>query len=183
MERGRSGRLWRAAWSFLELQEEPGDTVIDDLHQIPGASWFPEGRVSFAGTILREADDRPAIRARGEHQAKWHSASVGAVARDGGRRPRPCGKRAWSKATGSWYLPNIPETIVAMLAASTLGAIWSSCSPDFGVRGVLDRFERLDPNCLCVVMGMPMAASIDCRPRTAEILEALAKTAASAPKW
>ena len=54
--------FWRAAWSFLDLQGEPGETVIDDLHHMPGASWFPDGRVSFAGTILREADDRPAIR-------------------------------------------------------------------------------------------------------------------------
>ena len=65
--------FWRAAWSFLDLQGEPGDTVIDDLHHMPGASWFPDGRVSFAGTILREADDRPAIRARGEHQDQWRT--------------------------------------------------------------------------------------------------------------
>ena len=82
------------------------------------------------------------------------------------------------------YLPNIPETIVAMLAASTLGAIWSSCSPDFGVRGVLDRFERLEPKLLVCCDGYAYGGKrIDCRPRTAEILEALAKTTANAPKW
>ena len=81
------------------------------------------------------------------------------------------------------YLPNIPETIVAMLAASTLGAIWSSCSPDFGVRGVLDRFERLEPKLLVCCDGYSYGGKrIDCRPRTAEILEALAKTTTNAPQ-
>ena len=65
---GPRGRSW--------ICREPGDTVIDDLHHMPGASWFPDGRVSFAGTILREADDRPAIRARGEHQSQWHHHSA-----------------------------------------------------------------------------------------------------------
>ena len=176
--------FWRAAWSFLDLQGEPGDTVIDDLHHMPGASWFPDGRVSFAGTILREADDRPAIRARGEHQDQWRTISrrelhemVGAAA----EAMRLAGVVEGDRVVG--YLPNIPETIVAMLAASTLGAIWSSCSPDFGVRGVLDRFERLEPKLLVCCDGYAYGGKrIDCRPRTAEILEALAKTTASAPQ-
>ena len=176
--------FWRAAWSFLDLQGHPGSTVIDDLHNMPGALWFPEGNVSFAGTILREADDRIAIRARGEHQTQWRTISrselhamVGAAA----EAMRKAGVVKGDRVVG--YLPNIPETIVAMLAASTLGAIWSSCSPDFGVRGVLDRFERLDPKLLVCCDGYAYGGKrIDSRMRTAEILGALEKSVGHAPQ-
>ena len=124
------------------------DRVVDDLERMPGAQWFPDARLNFAENLLRRRDDRSAIIFRAEDQVKRQLtyaqlyAQVAAIAaafrRDGiGPGDRVCG-----------YLPNMPETIIATLATAAVGAVWSSCSPDFGVRGVLDRFGQIEPTVL-----------------------------------
>ena len=140
--------FWRAAWDFCELRGEPGPApwLVDD--RMPGARFFPEAKLNYAENLLRRDDATPALVFRGEDGARaelsWAElrrqvASLAAELRAMGVRP---GDRVAA------ILPNCPEAIVAMLAATSLGAIWSSCSPDFGVRGVLDRFGQIEPKVL-----------------------------------
>ena len=142
-------QFWRSLWSFCDVCGDVGsDRVVDDLERMPGAQWFPDARLNFAENLLRRRDDRSAIIFRAEDQVKRQLtyaqlyAQVAAIAaafrRDGiGPGDRVCG-----------YLPNMPETIIATLATAAVGAVWSSCSPDFGVRGVLDRFGQIEPTVL-----------------------------------
>jgi acetoacetyl-CoA synthetase len=123
---------------------------------MPGASWFPGAELSYAEHALARHDDHPALIARSETRGLENSTTVtyaelarqvaavraGLVKLGVGRGDRVVA-----------YLPNIPETVVALLATSSLGAIWSSCSPDFGTRAVIDRFGQLDPKVLFVVDG------------------------------
>ncbi len=141
--------FWELAWSFCELIGERGTgpgTV--DLERMPGARFFPEARLSFAENLLRRRDDAPALIAYDEsgrrrelsfRELHAQVASLASALRELGLRP---GDRVGA------YLPNVPETVVAMLASASLGAVWSSCSPDFGVSGVLDRLGQIEPRVL-----------------------------------
>jgi len=145
--------FWRAVWDFTGVIGEPGDRVLEGGDRMPGARWFPEARLSFAENLLRRRDGTPAIILRREDglrreisfrelhdevarlQAAFKSAGLGVGDRVAG------------------FLPNIPEAISAMLAVTSLGAIWSSASPDFGVDGVVDRFAQVEPKFLLVADG------------------------------
>ncbi len=146
--------FWDALWDFAGVvAERKGERVLVDGDAMPGARWFPDARLSYAENLLRRRDDTVAIVFRGEDKvrrsltfAELHDAVsrlTGALAAAGiGPGDRVAG-----------YLPNMPETIIGMLAVSSLGAIWSSCSPDFGVRGVLDRFGQIEPKVLLSADG------------------------------
>jgi acetoacetyl-CoA synthetase len=145
--------FWRAAWEFCELVGEPGwaPFLVDD--RMPGAKWFPEARLNFAENLLARGDSAPALIFVGEAGARrelsWAELrrEVGAVS----AWLRQAGVVAGDRVAG--IVPNCPEAIVAMLAATSQGAIWSSCSPDFGVRGVLDRFGQIEPKVLFAADG------------------------------
>ena len=141
--------FWSALWDYAEIIGERGDgPVLIDGDRMPGAKWFPGARLNFAENLLRRRDDAPAILFRGEDRVRrslsfrqLHDA-VSTLAQ---------GLRAAGVATGdrvAGYLPNMPETVVAMLATTSIGAIWSSASPDFGVQGVVDRFGQIAPKVL-----------------------------------
>ena len=123
---------------------------------MPGASWFPGAELSYAEHALARRDDHPALIARSETRGLENSTTVTyaelaqqvAAVRAGLVR---LGVTRGDRVVA--YLPNIPEAVVALLATSSLGAIWSSCSPDFGTRAVVDRFGQLDPKVLFVVDG------------------------------
>jgi acetoacetyl-CoA synthetase len=123
---------------------------------MPGASWFPGAELSYAEHALARRDDHPALIARSETRGLENSTTVSyselarqvAAVRAGLVR---LGVTRGDRVVA--YMPNIPETVVALLATSSLGAIWSSCSPDFGTRAVVDRFGQLDPKVLFVVDG------------------------------
>ncbi|MGB5562657.1 MAG: acetoacetate--CoA ligase [Sedimenticolaceae bacterium] len=146
--------FWAAVWAFTGVRAaKRGDVVLADGHMMPGARWFPEARLNFAENLLRRRDDTIAIHFRGEDRARsslsharlYEQVSVLARAlREAGIRP---GDRVAA------YMPNMPETIVGMLAATSIGAVWSSCSPDFGVQGVIDRFGQIEPRVLFSVDG------------------------------
>ena len=127
------------------IAETWGETELENPGQMPGARFFPDGRFSFAENLLSRRDDGEAIVFRGEDQVKrrltygelYDQVSRCAQALQG------MGLTKGDRVGG--YLPNMPEAIIAMLAATSLGAIWSSCSPDFGVQGVLDRFGQIEP--------------------------------------
>jgi acetoacetyl-CoA synthetase len=142
--------FWQTVWSHVDIvASRPADTVIDDPKKMPGAKWFDGARLNFAENLLRFRDDRPAIVFRNEAMpesrritfAELHD-EVAAVAAG----LREAGVVAGDRVVG--FMPNMPETIIAMLAAASVGAIWSSCSPDFGIKGVLDRFARIEPKVL-----------------------------------
>ena len=141
--------FWSTVWEYAEVIGDRGDgPVLVDGDRMPGAKWFPGARLNFAENLLRRRDDAPAILFRGEDRVRYalsfrqlHDA-VSMVAQ---------GLRAAGVSTGdrvAGYMPNMPETVVAMLAATSIGAIWSSASPDFGVQGVVDRFGQIGPKVL-----------------------------------
>lgn len=146
-------QFWRTVWEFCDVIGEPGNTVLENGNQMPGANWFPEARLNFAENLLRRRDDSDAVLFCGEGKVQrrlshaelyWQVAQFAAALRSAGI---VAGDRIAA------YLPNLPETIVAMLAASSIGAIFSSCSPDFGVQGVLDRFGQIAPKILIAADG------------------------------
>ena len=141
--------LWSAVWDFGAVIGERGDgPVLVEDDRMPGAKWFSGARLNFAENLLRRRDDAPAILFRGEDRVRCvlsfrqlHDA-VSMVAQ--GLRAAGVGKG--DRVAG--YMPNMPETVVAMLATTSIGAIWSSASPDFGVQGVVDRFGQIEPKVL-----------------------------------
>jgi acetoacetyl-CoA synthetase len=146
--------FWETLWDFLEIRAERRfDRVVDDLDRMPGARWFPGARLNFAENLLRHDDHRIALVGRSEHRepvhVTWHELrrQVARVA-DGLRR---CGVRPGDRVAA--FMPNIPETVIAMLAATSLGAVWTSTSPDFGIDGVLSRFGQTTPVVLFAADG------------------------------
>ncbi len=146
--------FWRAVWSFSRvIAETQGEVVLQDADKMPGARFFPEARLNYAENLLRRRDSETAIVFRCEDRARrslsfaelYDSVSVLTQALSA------AGVSKGDRVAG--YLPNAPETIIAMLAAASLGAIWSSCSPDFGVSGVLDRFGQIAPKVLFAADG------------------------------
>ena len=135
-----------------------------------GPTWFAGSRLNFAENLLRYRDDRDAIvfwNERGAQRRLTFAELYEEVARVA-RALRGMGIRAGDRLAG--FLPNLPETVIAMLAATSIGAIWSSCSPDFGVNGVLDRFGQIQPRVLFCADGYRYSGrDIDCVARVAEI--------------
>ena len=145
--------FWSAVWDYCGVVGEKGTTVLRDGDRMPGAQWFPEARLNFAENLLKRRDDTEAIVFRSEKGIQTRltreelfrlTACCAAALRDAGIVP---GDRVAA------YLPNIPETVVIMLAAASIGAVFSSCSPDFGMQGVIDRFGQIEPKILFVIDG------------------------------
>ena len=141
--------FWSTIWEYGAVVGDRGDgPVLVDGDRMPGAKWFPGARLNFAENLLRRRDDAPAILFRGEDRVRYalgfrelHDA-VSMVA----QALRGAGVTKGDRVAG--YMPNMPETVVAMLATTSIGAIWSSASPDFGVQGVVDRFGQIGPKVL-----------------------------------
>ncbi|MCC5868301.1 MAG: acetoacetate--CoA ligase [Gammaproteobacteria bacterium] len=147
-------RFWTSVWEFCDVRaERRGERVLVHGDRMPGARWFPGSRLNFAENLLRWRDDRPALQFVGEagHTLSLSHAELHAeVARIA------AGLRAAGVGPGdrvAAFMPNRPETVIMMLAAASLGAVFSSCSPDFGVNGVLDRFGQIEPKILLCCDG------------------------------
>ncbi|KJR98935.1 MAG: acetoacetyl-CoA synthetase [Desulfobulbaceae bacterium BRH_c16a] len=146
--------FWAEMWRFAGIKAAQGcDRVIDDPTKMPGAKWFIGSRLNFAENLLRYRDDRTALIFRGEdvvrrtltyRQLFAATAKLAEALREAGVVPG-------DRVVG--FMPNMPESIIAMLAATSLGATWSSCSPDFGIKGVLDRFGQTRPKILFTADG------------------------------
>ena len=141
--------FWSLVWDYAGVVGERGDgPVLVDGDRMPGATWFPRARLNFAENLLRRRDDAPGIVFRGEDRVRrtlsfreLHDA-VSVLA----QALRDAGVAKGDRVAG--YLPNLPEAVIAMLASASIGAIWSSASPDFGVQGVVDRFGQIAPKVL-----------------------------------
>ena len=141
--------FWATFWDFADIiATKPYDHVLDDLGKMPGAKWFSGSRLNFAQNLLRYRDDRTALIFNGESQVArrmTYQELYDEVARIA-KSLKAAGVEKGDRVVG--FMPNMPETIVAMLAAASMGATWSSCSPDFGIKGVLDRFGQIQPKVL-----------------------------------
>jgi acetoacetyl-CoA synthetase len=146
--------FWAAVWEFGQvIASVPYDRVLDDSPTMIGAKWFVGARLNFAENLLRFRDDRVALVFKGEGQPtvrKTYAELYDEVVRLAASL-RKAGVVKGDRIAG--YVPNMMHTIVAMLAATSIGAVWSSCSPDFGIKGVLDRFGQIEPKVLFTANG------------------------------
>lgn len=146
--------FWRAIWDFLEVQADGDPSPVLGSREMPGAQWFPNTRLNYAEHVFAGRDEAEtailhASELRELDELSWGDLrrQVAAVA---------AGLRALGVGRGDRvvaYMPNIPEAIVAFLAAASIGAVWSSCSPDFGSASVIDRFAQIEPKVLFAVDG------------------------------
>jgi len=167
--------FWAAFWEFAEVKaSKPYDRVVDGLDKLPGAKWFPGARLNFAENLLRYRDDRVALAFKGEEKDTvymTYAELYDDVARLA-RSLKEAGIRPGDRVGG--FVPNMPQAITAMLAATSLGAVWSSCSPDFGIKGVLDRFGQIKPRVLFTADGYFFKGNaFDSMDRVADILKDL----------
>jgi acetoacetyl-CoA synthetase len=167
--------FWRLWWDEAGvIGDGPGAAGLRDGDRMPGAAFFPDARLNFAENLLRRSDDGPAILFRGEDRQRrglsWAElntqvAALAAALRADGVEP---GDRV------AGYLPNLPETVIAMLATASIGAIWSSCSPDFGPAGVIDRFGQIAPKVLIAADGYLYGGKrFDCLDKVRAVVPAL----------
>src|SRR5580693_2663807 len=147
-------QFWTELARFADVRGDfTAGPVLEHPQQMPGARFFPNARLNFAENLLKFDDEEPALVFRNERgtrrslsyrELRFEVARVAAGLRD-------AGVVAGDRVAG--FLPNLPETTIAMLATASLGAIWSSCSPDFGLHGVLDRFGQIAPKVLFAADG------------------------------
>jgi acetoacetyl-CoA synthetase len=168
--------FWRALWDFCEIRAQTRATqILEDGNRMPGARWFVDARLNYAENLLRSDDDQPAIIFRNE-RGQRREISWRELRRETARIAdglRAAGVQPGDRVAG--YLPNIPETVIAMLATTSLGAIWSSCSPDFGSSGVLDRFGQITPKVLFAADGYRYAGNaLDCMPTVRAVQQQIA---------
>ena len=169
--------FWPAVWEFSGvIAERAPKRVVVDGDRMPGATWFPDARLNFARNLLRNRDKKPAIVFWNETVGRASELSreelYRRVARLSGALAE-AGVGPGDRVAG--FLPNRPETVIAMLAAASLGALWSSCSPDFGYEGVLDRFGQIEPKILFTADGYPYGG------KTFDSLDKARRLAAAVP--
>jgi acetoacetyl-CoA synthetase len=151
---GHSTDFWSAVWDFSAVvASDKGDIVVEDGDKFTGARWFPQARLNFAENLLRYRDDRIALVSlleNGERRQLSYRQLYNQVAQLAASL-RAEGVVAGDRVAG--FMPNVAETVIAMLASASIGAVWSSCSPDFGLSGVIDRFGQIEPKVLFAADG------------------------------
>ncbi len=171
----RIADFWATVWDFGGIiAETRGDVVLADPEKMPGARFFPEARLNFAQNLLERAPEGDALVFWGEDAVRRR------IGRDELRRRvgalsaalREMGVESGDRVAA--FLPNIPEAIVGMLASASIGATWTSCSPDFGARGVIDRFGQIEAKVLLCADGYRFKGKwIDSLERVARFLPEL----------
>ncbi len=150
----RPEAFWAAFWRFAGIQaSQPWERVLSDGGKMPGARWFEGARLNFAENMLRHRDDHPAIIAWTEDRRRrvmTYNELYTAVAKLAAALKQD-GVSVGDRVAA--VMPHTIETIVAMLATTSIGAVWSSCSPDFGAQGLLDRFGQIDAKVLITIDG------------------------------
>lgn len=167
--------LWASLWDFLEIRaSRPYEQVIDDVEKMPGAEWFRGARMNFAENLLRYRDDRTALIFKGEGRPLSRTSyrelhdEVARLA----AALKQLGLGSGDRVAG--FTANVPQAVVAMLASVSLGATWTSSSPDFGEKGVLDRFGQTEPKVLFATDGyLFKGRRFDSLERVSKIVEKL----------
>ena len=170
-----TSEFWSEIWDYCSIKHsKPYTNVVDDKTKIPGAKWFSDARLNYSENLLRFKDGQPAIYFKSEHkQLKviTYAALYNEVEKLS-HSLREIGVEKGDRVVG--FIPNIPEAVIAMLATASIGAIWSSASPDFGIKGVLDRFKQIKPK---VIFSSDRynynGNSYDCLGKLEEILKGL----------
>ncbi|MBI9077272.1 MAG: acetoacetate--CoA ligase [Desulfatibacillum sp.] len=167
--------FWATLWDFVGVKaSSPYTQVVDDPKKMPGAKWFEGAKLNFAENLLKFRDDHLAIVFKGEGAEPvriTYAQLYDQVAR------LACSLRGMGVTTGDrvvGFMPNMPQTVVAMLAATSIGAVWSSCSPDFGIKGVLDRFGQIKPKVLFTANGYRFKGKdLDCLEKISGVVNQL----------
>jgi len=167
--------FWASLWEYFHIQASEQPTAVLVERKMPGATWFPGAKLNYAEHVFRNATvDRPALLFRSERhplvEVSWDELryKVGAIA----HALRTMGVQPGDRVVA--YMPNMPETLIAFLAVASIGAVWSSCSPDFGTNSVIDRFQQIEPKVLFAVDGYQYGGKqFDRRPIVAELQQAL----------
>ncbi len=166
--------FWQALWEFNDVIGDCGGSILEPADKMQDTCWFPNAKLNFAENLLRYRDDRPAISFRSENGSssqytyKQLFLAVAATA----AALEKLGVVPGDRVAG--YLPNLPASIIAMLATSSLGAIWSSTSPDFGINGVLDRFGQINPKVLFTANAYCYNGKVfDCLEKAAQVAAAI----------
>lgn len=165
--------FWRELWRFGGVVAEgAGGPVTENWPAMPGTRWFPEARLNFAENLLKYRDEHLALLVAGE-QGITRRISYAELYREVSRMARALRAHGVQKGDRiAGYMPNLAETIIAMLAATSIGAVWSSCSPDFGVQGVMDRFGQIEPRVLVTAAAYQYNGKIfSCLERVRELAE------------
>ncbi|RKQ34038.1 acetoacetate--CoA ligase [Kocuria tytonis] len=155
--------FWQSVWDFFDMvASEPGECVLRGT-AMPGAQWFPGARLNYAENTLRWARSRPGdVAVVGEHESgeavSWTWAELESRVAAVARQLRELGVTPGDRVAA--VLPNIPETVVALLATASVGAVWSVVNTDFGPAGVADRFAQIEPRVLFVVDGYEFGGSV-----------------------
>lgn len=171
-----SEAFWASIWDYFAIvASQPYSSVLSE-RIMPGGRWFVDARLNFAENIFsKRNNERPALLYQSETEPlteiSWQQLYTDTAKL--AEALRSMGVSKGDRVVG--YIPNIPEAFVAVLACTSLGAIWSSCSPDFGSRGVLDRFSQIEPKVLIAVDGYHYGGkAFDRRPNLVELQNALA---------
>lgn len=166
--------FWQMAWDFCDVIGEKGDVVQQPADVFYQARFFPNGKLNFAENLLKKRDNSIAITFWGEDQVKCQLTynelyqQVSQVQQYLHDKGVQAGDRVAA------VMPNLPETIIAMLASTSMGAVWSSCSPDFGVQGIVDRFAQIKPTVLFYVDGYFYNGKVhDCMEKLPKIIASL----------
>ncbi len=145
--------FWSALWDWCGVRGAKGERILLDGHRMPGAQWFPDARLNFAENLLRRRDAGDALVFWDETgpRSRLSYAELHSLVSRAAQAMRAAGLRPGDRVAA--FIPNMPETCVLALAAISIGAVWSSCSPDFGTDGVLDRFGQTEPRLLFCADG------------------------------
>ena len=163
--------FWQSVWDFCDIRaSQTSDQVLVDGNQFPGARWFPGARLNFAENLLRNRSDKTALISRLENGRRETISYAGLYQQVSqlAQALRNAGVGRGDRVAG--FMPNISETVIAMLASASIGAVWSSCSPDFGINGVMDRFGQIQPKVLFACDGYFYGGkTLDSLPRVSQI--------------
>jgi acetoacetyl-CoA synthetase len=145
--------FWSLVWDFCEVRGEKGGRVLVDGDKMPGARWFPDARLNYAQNLLRSRDYDAALVFWGEDKVMRRMGRGDLYRRVARLALAMKDEGVVAGDVVAAYMPNLPETLITLLAASSIGAVFTSASPDFGVQGVLDRFGQVRPKLLFVADG------------------------------
>ncbi|MEO8481779.1 MAG: acetoacetate--CoA ligase [Acidobacteriota bacterium] len=167
--------FWARVWDHAGVIGDRGARLVVDRERMPGARFLPDARLNYAENLLRGSDHRTAIVAVTE-DAHVRSLTLGDLKRDVARVAhalRASGVTPGDRVAG--VMANVPEAVIALLACATIGAVWSSCSPDFGADGIVDRFGQIEPVLLIGVDGYAYGGKrFDCRQKITEVVSRIA---------
>lgn len=169
-----SADFWSRLWDFCNVTGDKGDRLLLDPGKMPGARFFPDASLNYAENCLKRRDDADAVVFWGEDKVKtrlsWKQL-YDAVSRF---RQFLLSQGVTEGDRVAGFVSNMPQALIAMLATSSIGAVWSSASPDFGVQGVLDRFGQIEPKILVAVNGYFYNGKVvDCMPKIRDFLPQL----------